>query len=488
MLPQNKFNTISQRCANRIGFFAARLPANPVLAACLVFCSLIQGVAAAAGSVSAAPNVVVIFCDDLGYGDLGCFGHPTIATPNLDRMAAEGQKWTEFYVAACVCTPSRAALQTGRYPIRNGMCSNTRRVLFPNSKGGLPETEITIGRMLQKTGYATHAIGKWHLGHLPQYLPTSHGYDTYFGVPYSNDMDAVQDAPRGRAKFNEPRIEYFNVPLMRGQDIVERPANQHTITKRFTEEAVTHIRESDGKPFFIYLAHNLPHVPLFVSPEFTDVSRRGLYGDVIEEIDWSVGQVMDALQDTGLAQNTLVVFTSDNGPWKSFQQQGGSAGLLRDGKGSTWEGGMREPTIFWWPGRIKPDVIMQPGSTLDLLPTFAAICGATLPSDRTLDGFDLSAVLLEGDDSPRRDMFYYHGEECFAVRSGMFKAHFKTKTSYTGQKQAVVHDPPLLFHLGHDPSEAYNIASNHPDIVKQLIDLKAQHEATIEPVPNQLTR
>ncbi len=380
-----------------------------------------------------SPNVVVIFCDDLGYGDLGCFGHPSIATPHLDRMAVEGQRWTEFYVAACVCTPSRAALQTGRYPIRNGMCSSTRRVLFPDSKGGLPASEITIGRMLQQHGYATHAIGKWHLGHLPQFLPVSHGYDSYFGIPYSNDMDAVKQAPKGRARFNDPKIDYFNVPLMRGADIVERPANQHTITKRFTEEAVKLIRQENEKPFFIYLAHNLPHVPLFVSKDFTDVSRRGLYGDVIEEIDWSVGQVLSALQEQGIADNTLVVFTSDNGPWNSFHQQGGSAGLLRDGKGSTWEGGMREPTIFWWPGKIEPGVVMDQGSTLDLLPTIAAITGATQPGDRVIDGYDLSPVLFDGKDGPRNEMFYYHGEECYAVRSGMYKAHFKTKTSYTGQ-------------------------------------------------------
>lgn len=437
---------------------------------------------------AAQPNIVVVFCDDLGYGDLGCFGHPSIATPNLDRMAAAGQKWTEFYVAACVCTPSRAALQTGRYPIRNGMCSNTRRVLFPDSAGGLPASEVTIGKMLQQHGYATHAIGKWHLGHLPQYLPTSHGYDTYFGIPYSNDMDAVNESPKGRAKFDDPKIEYFNVPLMRGEKIVERPANQHTITRRFTEEAVKLIQQAADKPFFIYLAHNLPHVPLFVSPDFTDVSRRGLYGDVIEEIDWSVGRILETLQQEGLSDNTLVVFTSDNGPWKVFKQQGGSAGLLRDGKGSTWEGGMREPTIFWWPGRIKPGVVMEPGSTLDLLPTIAAIAGVEPPSDRILDGFDLSPVLFESNPGPRRNMFYYHGEECFAVRSGLFKAHFKTKTSYAGQKDAVTHDPPLLFHLGHDPGEQYDIGADHPDVIEAIRKLKATHEASVTPVENQLNK
>jgi arylsulfatase A-like enzyme len=455
----------------------------------LLFClSISLPVTQADDAESRSPNVVVIFCDDLGYGDLGCFGHPSIQTPHLDRMASEGQKWTEFYVAACVCTPSRAALQTGRYPIRNGMCSDKRRVLFPDSKGGLPASEVTIARMLKQRNYATFAVGKWHLGHLPEYLPTSHGYDSYFGIPYSNDMDAIREAPKGRAKFDKPLTEYFNVPLMRDEQIVERPADQHTITRRYTEEAVKLIKQNKDQPFFIYLAHNLPHVPLFVSEEFTDVSRRGLYGDVIEEIDWSVGQVLKTLTDEGLAENTLVVFTSDNGPWKVFKQQGGSAGLLRDGKGSTWEGGMREPTIFWWPGKIAPAVVMEQGSTLDLLPTIAAISGADLPADRTLDGYDLSGTLFDGQPSARQSMFYYHGEQCYAVRHGLYKAHFKTKTSYVGQKEAEVHDPPLLFHLGHDPGEQYNVAKDHPEIIEQIRKLKQQHESSVVDVENQLTK
>ena len=433
-------------------------------------------------------NVVIIFCDDLGYGDLGCYGNPTIATPNLDRMASEGQKWMEFYVAACVCTPSRAALQTGRYPIRNGMCSSQRRVLFPDSSSGLQQSEITIGRMLKNKGYATHCVGKWHLGHLEPYLPTSHGYDSYFGIPYSNDMDGVKNGLSHRERFWSPKIEYWNVPLMRDTEVVERPANQHTITRRYTEEAQKLIKKNRDKPFFIYLAHSLPHVPLFVSTEFTGVSRRGLYGDVIEEIDWSVGQIVQTLKAEGIAERTLVVFTSDNGPWKSFNDHGGSAGLLRDGKGSTWEGGMREPTIFWWPGKIQPKVVMDMGSTLDLMPTIASITGATLPTDRELDGYDLSPVLLAGKASPRRNMFYYHGSEVFAVRSGMYKAHFKTKTSYVGQESAVIHDPPLLYHLGHDPSEQWDIATECPEIVKQIAELKRQHEHNIEPAADHLVK
>ncbi|HAD60591.1 MAG TPA: arylsulfatase, partial [Planctomycetaceae bacterium] len=310
----------------------------------------------------------------------------------------------------------------------------------------------------------------------------------YFGIPYSNDMDALASAPKGRAKFNDPKPEYFNVPLMRDEKIVERPANQHTITKRFTQEAVRLIRQEKGNPFFIYLAHNLPHVPLFVSENFTDVSHRGLYGDVIEEIDWSVGQILSTLRAEGLEENTLVVFTSDNGPWRVFRQQGGSSGLLRDGKGSTWEGGMREPTIFWWPGKVKPGVVMDMGSTLDLLPTFASISGSKAPADRTMDGYDLSPRLFGSGPSPRTEMYYYHGEECYAVRSGAFKAHFQTKTSYVGQKQAEVHDPPLLYHLGHDPGEEYNVAAHHADVIERLRGLKKRHEESVEAVENQLIR
>ncbi|NNE93624.1 MAG: sulfatase-like hydrolase/transferase, partial [Verrucomicrobiales bacterium] len=282
------------------------------------------------------PNFVVVFCDDLGYGDLSCFGHPTIKTPHLDRMAAEGQKWTNFYVAACVCTPSRAALLTGRYPIRNGMCSDRRRVLFPDSAGGLPQSEITIAKALKDgAGYRTAAVGKWHLGHLPEFLPTSHGFESYFGIPYSNDMNRIDRSVSQHQLAEDENFKAYDVPLLRDEKEVERPADQRTITKRFTEEAVRKIGEFKDEPFFIYLAHSLPHIPLFRAPDFRDTSTAGIYGDVIEEIDWSVGQIREALEKHGIAENTLVVFTSDNGPWLTFDTHGGSAGLLREGKGST---------------------------------------------------------------------------------------------------------------------------------------------------------
>ncbi|MFM1941425.1 MAG: Arylsulfatase precursor [Verrucomicrobiota bacterium] len=452
-----------------------------LLAACSVCFCVLEGVAAG------KPNVVIMFADDLGYGDLGCFGHPTIRTPNLDRLAVEGQKWTSFYAAACVCTPSRAALMTGRLPIRNGMCSDSRRVLFPDSAGGLPAGEITMAEALKGAGYATAAVGKWHLGHLPEYLPTRQGFDSYFGIPYSNDMDKVGQGDH-YALAREEVYAAYNVPLMRDEEVVERPADQRTITRRYTEEAVRFIRKSRGEPFFLYLAHNLPHIPLFRGEAFKGVSARGIYGDVVEEVDWSLGEVVRALEETGVAGNTLVVFTSDNGPWLSFKTHGGSAGLLRDGKGSTWEGGMREPTVFWWPGKLKPGVVHEMGSTLDLFPTVLGLAGLKLPADRVYDGFDLSPVLFGTGESPRDAMFYYHGARLFAVREGAFKAHFLTKTSYVGQKEAVVHDPPLLFQVEEDPGEQFDVAAAHPDVVARLTRLAEAHRSGIDPVPSQLER
>ena len=429
------------------------------------------------------PNFIIIFCDDLGYGDLGVFGHPTIQTPCLDRMAFEGRKWTNFYAAASVCTPSRAGIMTGRLPIRSGMCSDKRRVLFPDSSGGLPASEITIAKALKSNGYATGCIGKWHLGHLPQYLPTSHGFDSYFGIPYSNDMDKV--AEEGINVWQDSKPEYFNVPLMRNETIVERPANQNTITKRYTEEAIKFIQANKEQPFFLYLAHNLPHVPLFASKAFKEKSLRGLFGDVVQEIDQGVGKILETLRKEGLAENTMVVFTSVNGPWLIFKEQGGSAGLLREGKGCTFEGGMREPTIFWWPGKIQPGVTPDMGSTLDLFPTICKLAGAMIPDDRVYDGYDLSAPLFGNGKSPRDEMFFYRGQQLYAVRKGPFKAHFKTKPAY-GSEELKEHDPPLLYHLGHDPGEHYNINKKHPEVIEELKKLVEKHKAGVKPVKDQL--
>lgn len=429
-------------------------------------------------------NFVVIFADDLGYGDLGCFGHPTIRTPNLDRMAREGMKLTQFYSAAEVCTPSRAALLTGRLPPRNGMCGN-RRVFFPDSKGGLQADEITISELLKTKGYATACLGKWHLGHLPEYLPGKHGFDYFYGTPYVNDMDRVPTSPKGKAAYAAPKSEYWNVPLMRNTEIIERPANQNLFTRRYTDEAVRFIREHKDQPFFLYLAHNMPHVPLFRSAEFAGKSPRGLYGDTVEEIDKSVGTVLDALRDTKVAERTVVIFTSDNGPWITYGEQGGSAGLLRDGKGSTWEGGMREPAIIWRPGTVPAgSTSLEITSTLDLLPTFCALAGVEAPKDRPLDGYDITPVLAGGK-SPRREMFYYRAYELMAVRQGAWKAHFLTQTGY-GQPEPEKHDPPLLFNLDVDPGESYNVAGKHPEVLADIKALVEKHRSEMHPAKSQL--
>lgn len=432
------------------------------------------------------PNVIVIYADDLGYGDLACFGHPTIKTPALDQMAAEGMKFTQFYSAAPVCTPSRAALLTGRYPIRSGMCSDKRRVLFPNSGGGIPASEVTLAEALKAAGYKTACVGKWHLGHLPQFLPTNNGFDSYFGIPYSNDMDRSANHKLGRKIFLKPEVKFWNIPLMRDIEVVEQPADQTTITKRYTEEAIKLIQENKKQPFFIYLAHSMPHVPLFRSQEFQDKSRRGLYGDVIEEIDWSVGQVLKELKTQNLDQNTIVWFCSDNGPWLIFNEQGGSAGLLRDGKGSTWEGGMREPTLAWWPGHIPSGSVSQElGSTMDIYTTSINLAGGAVPTDRMVDGVDLTPVLLEGGNSPREEMIYYRGTKLMALRKGPWKAHFITKPAY-GREPFQDHDPPVLYHLEHDPSEKYDVSKAHPDVIKALKAAAAKHQKTVKPVPSQL--
>jgi len=433
-----------------------------------------------------SPNFVIIFADDMGYGDMGIYGHPTIKTPNLDRLAYEGQKWTNFYVAAPVCTPSRAGLMTGRLPIRSGMCSEKRRVLFPDSNGGLPENEITIASALKDAGYSTACIGKWHLGHHSEYLPTSHGFDFYFGIPYSNDMDRVEGGNAEEA-YTHPKIDYFNVPLMRNNEVIERPADQTTITKRYTQEAIKFIQQNKEKPFFVYLAHSMPHIPLFRSKEFENTSLRGIYGDVIQELDWSVGQIIKTLKDTGLDKNTIVVFTSDNGPWLIFREQGGSAGLLSGGKGGTYEGGMREPAIFWSPGKIKPGVITDLGTTMDLLPTFANLANVQLPSDRVYDGYDIYPVLAGSGNSQRDVVFYYRGTEVFAVRKGAYKAHFITQPEY-GSNVKTVQNPPLLFNLNVDPSEKYNIAEQHPDVIADIQKTLKEHMVSVIPVENQLEK
>ncbi len=424
-------------------------------------------------------NFIIIFADDLGYGDLSSYGHPTILTPNLDQMAEEGQKWTNFYVGASVCTPSRAALLTGRLPVRSGLSSNSSRVFFPDSHNGIPASEITLAEQMKSAGYATACIGKWHLGHQEEYLPTNHGFDYYFGIPYSNDMDLLVEinSMQGYMDFwksaERHETRNFNVPLIRNTEVIERPADQNTITKRYTDESIAFIRENRNKPFFLYLAHNLPHVPLFASQEFLGTSKRGLYGDVVEEIDSGVGRILQTLHDTGLDENTIVIFTSDNGPWLIMEQESGSAGLLREGKGSTWEGGMRVPGIFWAPGKIEPGVVTDIGTTMDLFTTLSSLAGVSIPDDRIIDGVDLSPVLFEGNNTSREEVFYYRGQDLFAVRSGNYKAHFITQSGY--EQNRTEHDPPLLFNLAEDPSEKYNIAEDHPEVIERIMKIVSDH-------------
>lgn len=439
------------------------------------------------------PNFVVVFCDDLGWGDLACFGHPTIATPNLDAMAADGCRLTQFYVAASVCTPSRAGLLTGRYPVRSGMWGK-RRVLFPDSIGGLPESEWTIAEVLRDAGYATGMVGKWHLGHRPEFLPTRHGFDSYIGIPYSNDMDKIGKKP-GRSVFENPDWRDFNVPLIRSTlgsdpDTFERPVDQSTVTDRYTRWAGEFIDQHAGEPFFLYLAHSLPHVPLFRGDEFVGRSRAGLYGDVIEEIDASVGAIRSKLASLDLAKDTFVLFTSDNGPWLTFGDQGGSAGPLRDGKGTTFEGGMRVPAVAVMPGVITAGSVCRDlTSTLDVLPTLVSMAGATLPGDLILDGFDLSATLVDGQASPRESMFYYRDNRLMAVRHGNHKAHYITQTSYRSDSgKPHTPDVPQLYDLNVDIGEARDIAKKRPDILAKIDQVKRDHESTMTIAPSVLDR
>lgn len=439
---------------------------------------LLFSVAAMGGTAQAQspPNVVILFTDDLGYGDIGPFGHPTIDTPHLNRMAREGMTLTQFYAAASVCTPSRAGLLTGRLPIRSGLAGD-RRVFFPDSKGGLPDEEVTIAEALKDEGYATAAIGKWHLGHLREHLPTEHGFDRYYGVPYSNDMSRLQNDWEGAQGFPP-------IPLVRNKTIVEQPAEQRTLTRRYTDEAQSFIRSNDDQPFFLYLPYTFPHVPLYASETFRDTSARGLYGDVVEEIDWSVGQILSTLREQGSSENTLVVFTSDNGPWLTQNENGGTSGLLRGGKGSTWEGGMRVPTIAWWPGTIDAGTTSDAvGSTMDLFTTALTLAGAPLPEDRIIDGENLMPVFQNPEANGREHIFYYRADELFAVRKGPWKAHFITQSGYSGDREE--HDPPLLYHLEHDPREQFNKAEKRPEVLEELRSLVDSHQANLRRRPVQ---
>jgi len=445
------------------------------------------------------PNFIVVFTDDQGYQDIGCFGSPKIRTPNLDRMAAEGRRFTDFYVAASVCTPSRAALLTGCYPPRVGGLP----VLFPRSNTGLNPEETTLPEVLKKQGYATACIGKWHLGHLPPFLPRRQGFDFYYGVPYSNDMwlaanmDYARDATLGegltveKLKAGEKRRNA--VPLMRNEQVIEYPCDQATLTKRYTEQAVGFIRANKDRPFLVYLPYTMPHVPLFASERFQGKSERGLYGDVIEEIDASVGLILQALKDLGLDERTLVIYSSDNGPWLSKGKHGGCALPLRDGKFSTWEGGMREPTIMRWPGKVPAGTVCgEVAGTIDLLPTLAKLAGGAAPTDRVIDGKDIWPLIAgtPGAKSPHEAYYYYRGRTLQAVRSGKWKLRLGGRKTVRKQQKGAdgkvktvrvaVETKGQLYDLVADISEKTNVADQHPDVVKRLADLAARFDKALK--------
>ena len=433
------------------------------------------------GETRKQPNFVLIFTDDQGYQDVGCFGSPKIKTPNLDRMAVEGMKLTDFYSAASVCTPSRAALLTGCYPTRVSLPS----VLFPRSNTGLNPDETTIAEILKGKGYATMCIGKWHLGFQKQFLPTHHGFDHYYGIPYSNDMWLAPDMAVAKdAKLGgglkpddlKPGIKKKNdVPLLRDHEVVEYPADQTDLTERYTAEAVKFITANKGKPFFLYLPHTFPHIPLFASPPFKGKSARGLYGDVIEAIDWSVGQILATLKKLGLDEHTLVLFTSDNGPWLSKGANGGCALPLRGGKFTVWEGGMREPTLARWPGRIPAgSTCSEVATTLDVLPTFAKLAGGKAPADRIIDGKDIWPLLSgqKGARSPHEAFFFFRGNGLQAVRSGKWKLHLGRTQRPRGKEKAKPKTiPGQLYDLHADISESKDVAAQHPAVVERLVAL-----------------
>jgi arylsulfatase A len=404
------------------------------------------------------PNIILIYCDDLGYGDPGCYGS-NLATPNLDGMAKQGVLFRQFYSASPVCSPARAALMAGRYPTRTAVPD----VLHPSSTGGLSLAETTMADTLKAAGYATMCIGKWHLGTKPEYMPNSRGFDEFFGLPYSNDMSPL--------------------PLMENTKVVEEPARLDTLTQRYTEHAVSFIARSRGAPFFLYMPHTFPHIPLAASQQFLGKSGRGLYGDTVAEIDWSVGEVLRALRDNGLDENTLVMFSSDHGPW--FE---GSTGRLRGRKGETREGGMRVPFLARFPGRIPAGRVSTAlATTMDLLPTVARLAGAPLPAN-PLDGVDVWPLLAGQRDSLDREAFLYFDSwflQC--ARLGPWKLHVSRYNTPpwiplpTGWRKNLPLSHPELYNLESDPEESYDAASDRPDMVAAI---RARIDALLPTFPD----
>ena len=434
------------------------------------------------------PNIVIIFCDDLGYADIGCYGAKGWTTPNLDRMAAEGIRFTRFYDAQPVCSASRAALLTGCYPSRIGIMG----ALSPSSKVGISSNEVTLAEIVKQRGYATAIFGKWHLGFQPEFLPTRHGFDEYFGLPYSNDMWPWHPEQANKTLAEHKRRPgYPELRLIEGERTVMPKVTgteQAQLTTWYTEHAVSFIARNQDRPFFLYVPHNMPHVPLYVSDKFKGKSAQGLYGDVIMEIDWSVGQILDALKKHRLEENTLVIFTSDNGPWLSYGNHAGSALPLREGKGTCWDGGVRVPFIARWPGKIpKASVCQEPAMTIDILPTVAKLVGAELPKHK-IDGLDIWP-LLSGDPKAKNPheayYFYFEDNQLQAVMSGQWKLQlphtYRTLAGQPGGRDGTPApyqqrklDRAELYDLENDIGESMNVAAQHPDAVKRLETLAEQ--------------
>lgn len=430
--------------------------------------TMLLGLAALAFTTLRPPNIVVIFCDDLGYGDLGSYGNKAYKTPNLDRMAEEGIRFTNFYVASPACSPSRAALLTGCYPTR----VSVPQVLGPNSMTGLNVSEMNLASMLKPLGYATACVGKWHLG-VKNLMPTHQGFDTFYGLPYSHDMwpaNGKHWPPLWLHQDDSPIEEIRNLD------------DQALLTGKYTRYAVDFIRSNKDKPFLLYMPHSMPHVPLAASQRFVGKSGAGLYGDVVQEVDWSVGEILKTLRQTGLDNNTLVIFSSDNGPWRPYGTHAGSTGGLREGKGTTFEAGFREPGIFRWPGRIPAGrVCDEMATTMDILPTLGALVGARKPESK-IDGHDIRPLMFgeSGAKTPWQWFYYFWPDELQAVRSGNWKLHVphkhrhQTMPAGTDGKSAgeVTQEIGLsLYDLSKDPAETTNVADQHPDVVRRLVRL-----------------
>jgi len=410
------------------------------------------------------PNIIFIYADDLGYGDLGCYGSKVNRTPNLDKMASEGIRFTDLYSASSISSPSRAGLLTGRHPVRMGINS----VFFPGSFNGMPTDEVTIADVLKESGYHTGIVGKWHLGHIPEYRPLQRGFAEYFGIPYSNDMSPCL--------------------YMSGDEAGNKVVNQDSITYTYTVKALDFIERNKEQPFFLYLAHNMPHVPLAASASFRGKSANGLYGDVIEELDWSIGQILNKLEQLGLDENTIVIFSSDNGPWLTEGPLGGVATPLFQGKGTIWEGGQRVPAIIRWKGKIAPDTVYENLVTmLDWFPTLINWAGGKIPSDRMIDGKDISPVLLGSPEEQEREFPYIESGKVIAYRKGDWKLVLpeKKRAGNYWVEDVPAHDT-LLFNLRQDISEEIDLLSDYPEKAKELSAALSAFEETIKDAPPSL--